>query len=183
MVAGDTHRSQGALLKPKPQLIMKDSYKNTRNGSYLLLKMWPFLVCFSRYCRKKALLQEKYSSNMHANDLKVWDSLEATAMGNQAQKWLSLCLLVAMTELLIIWCVCFPFFFILIVDIPEIHGGEGYEDEIDGGYHYDLTDNHEIQLLLKTSIKNNVLAIGRAEFRTISQKYKWKEPRGEQRNH
>lgn len=109
---------------------------------------------------------------MHANDLKVWDSLEATAMGNQAQKWLSLCLLVAMTELLIIWCVCFPFFFILIVDIPEIHGGEGYEDEIDGGYHYDLTDNHEIQLLLKTSIKNNVLAIGRPEFRTISQKYK-----------
>lgn len=68
--------------------------------------------------------------------------------------------------------VCFPFFFILIVDIPEIHGGEGYEDEIDGGYHYDLTDNHEIQLLLKTSIKNNVLAIGRPEFRTISQKYK-----------
>lgn len=48
----------------------------------------------------------------------------------------------------------FSFFFILIVDIPEIHGGEGYEDEIDGGYYYDLTDNHEIQtLVIKMSTK------------------------------
>lgn len=33
------------------------------------------------------------------------------------------------------------------------------------------------------STQNNVLSIGRPEFRTISQKYKWKEPREEQRNH
>ena len=38
------------------------------------------------------------------------------------------------------------------MDIPEIHGGEGYEDEIDGGYYYDLTDNRGIQtLVIKTS--------------------------------
>lgn len=86
MVAGDTHRSQGALLKPKPQLVMKDSYENTRNGGCLLLKMWPFLVCFPRYRRKKALLQEKYSSDMHANDLNVWDSLEAHHNGEPGSK-------------------------------------------------------------------------------------------------
>lgn len=60
-------------------------------------------------------------------------------MSSQAQKGLTLGLLPVMTELLIIWCVCFPFFFffVFIVDIPEIRGGEGYEDEIDGGYYYD----------------------------------------------
>lgn len=62
-----------------------------------------------------------------------------------------------MIEFLIIWCVCFPFFFfffIFIVDIPETHGGEGYEDEIDGGYYNDLTDNHKIPtLVIKTSTK------------------------------
>lgn len=150
-------------------------------GQRLLVTEDVTFLCVSRYCRKKALLQEKYPSNTHAKQSKsVGFSRSPPQWGTRLKNgWVSAFWL--QWQLLIIWCVCFPFFFILIVDIPEIHGGEGYEDEIDGGYHYDLIDNHEIQLLLKTSTKN-VLAIGRPAFRTISQKYKWKEPRGEQRN-
>lgn len=127
-----------------------------------------FLVIVGRklFCERNTL------ATRMLNDLKARGSLEAHRNGEPGSK---------MVESLPFGCndrtsdnlvVCFPFFFILIVDIPDIHGGEGYEDEIDGGYHCDLTDNHEIQLLLKTSTKNNVPAIGRPAFRTISQKYK-----------
>lgn len=39
-------------------------------------------------------------------------------------------------------------FFFITVDFPELHGREGYEDEIDGENCYDLADNLEIQLWL-----------------------------------
>ena len=42
----------------------------------------------------------------------------------------------------------FLIFFLVIVDIPEIHGREGYEDEIDGKCCYDLEDNHASQVWL-----------------------------------
>lgn len=55
------------------------------------------------------------------------------------------------------------------MDVPELHGGEGYEDEIDGEYCYDLADYHEIRVCYKDINKNNAHGIGEPEFRAISQ--------------
>lgn len=54
------------------------------------------------------------------------------------------------------------------MDIPEIHGREGYEDEIDGEYCYDLADIVKFKFGYKDVNKSNARVIGRPEFRTTS---------------